>query len=59
MTLENPMIMQGYNASKNEPYLDESINEASKIFFGKDAQGFGDGATIPLMGLLTRLFPKS
>lgn len=51
--------MGGWNAPENEPYLNEYVNNASMKYFGKESLGYGMGGSIPLMGLLLKLFPKS
>ncbi|KAL4505955.1 hypothetical protein ABPG72_013716 [Tetrahymena utriculariae] len=59
VTLENIVGMPGWNCPHTEQYLLDSIQKASKIFYQKEALSQGMGGTIPLMGTLSRLFPKS
>jgi acetylornithine deacetylase/succinyl-diaminopimelate desuccinylase-like protein len=47
----------GWKAPEMEPWVMASADEASKIYFGKPAVGYGEGGTIPLMGMLSAVFP--
>ncbi|CAD8043665.1 unnamed protein product [Paramecium primaurelia] len=49
----------GFNALDNKPYLDQLINDASNIFYGKESVTFGEGGSIPLMNTLQQQFPKA
>lgn len=42
----------GFNALDNSPFLDKLIDEASIVFYGKEAVTFGEGGSIPLMNTL-------
>ncbi|MBI4213746.1 MAG: M20 family metallopeptidase [Chloroflexi bacterium] len=47
----------GWNAPAGEPWLRESIDRASRDFFGKEAAYQGEGGTIPFMAMLGEKFP--
>ncbi|GJM06756.1 MAG: peptidase M20 [marine bacterium B5-7] len=51
------------NAGWHAPQLNETlaaqINEASQVAFGKPAMYFGEGGTIPFMGMLGDKFPEA
>ncbi len=49
----------GWNCPKLAPWLETSINEASRAFFGRDALSFGEGGSIPFMGMLSEKFPQA
>ena len=51
--------MGGWNAPPVAPWLERSMQAASKAFFGKDAMYMGTGGSIPFMGMLGKKFPKS
>lgn len=49
----------GWNAPPLAPWLAESLAQASQQHFGKPCVGFGEGGSIPLMGLLEAAFPSA
>jgi acetylornithine deacetylase/succinyl-diaminopimelate desuccinylase-like protein len=49
----------GWNAPPFAPWLEESINAASRSVYGKDAVSIGCGGTIPFMGMLGQQFPST
>jgi acetylornithine deacetylase/succinyl-diaminopimelate desuccinylase-like protein len=49
----------GWNAPPFAPWLEESMNNASKLVFGREALHTGVGGTIPFMGMLGERFPKT
>jgi len=49
----------GWNAPLEEPWLVESVDEASLAFFGRNACNWGEGGTIPFMGMLGERFPRA
>ena len=51
--------MTGWNAPPFAPWLVESMNNASKLVFGREAVHIGVGGTIPFMGMLGERFPKT
>ena len=50
---------EGFINNDFNPWLSDSMSNASKIYFKKDCEYYGEGGTIPLMGQLQRQFPKS
>jgi acetylornithine deacetylase/succinyl-diaminopimelate desuccinylase-like protein len=51
--------MGGWNAAPVAPWLEKSMQRASKAHFGKDAVYMGTGGSIPFMGMLGERFPKA
>lgn len=49
--------MGGWNAPAVAPWLETSMQAASKAFFGKRALYMGTGGSIPFMGMLGEKFP--
>jgi acetylornithine deacetylase/succinyl-diaminopimelate desuccinylase-like protein len=49
----------GWEAPKVEPWLEQSIDSASKTYFGKPATTWGEGGSIPFMGMLGLRFPQA
>jgi acetylornithine deacetylase/succinyl-diaminopimelate desuccinylase-like protein len=49
----------GWNAPALAPWLNESINRASRQIYGKDAVHLGAGGSIPFMGMLGAQFPRT
>lgn len=49
----------GWSAPDVAPWLDDALNNASNVFFGKPAMHMGEGGSIPFMGMLGKLFPKA
>ena len=49
----------GWNAPASEPWLSDSIDAASRAFFGREAAYLGEGATIPFMAMLGQKFPQA
>ncbi len=49
----------GWNAPDLAPWLAESLEAASVDAFGKSMQLFGEGGSIPFMGMLGDLFPAA
>ena len=41
------------------PWLEQAVEKASTAFFGKSACSFGEGGSIPFMGMLGEKFPKA
>jgi acetylornithine deacetylase/succinyl-diaminopimelate desuccinylase-like protein len=40
-------------------WLSSSVDRASRNFFGKPPMAFGEGGTIPFMGMLGEKFPEA
>ncbi|MHB8423905.1 MAG: M20/M25/M40 family metallo-hydrolase [Gammaproteobacteria bacterium] len=51
--------MGGWNAPAVASWLEASMRQASRVFFGADALYMGTGGSIPFMGLLGEKFPKA
>lgn len=49
--------MGGWNAPPLAPWLEQSMQAASREFFGRDALYMGTGGSIPFMGMLGQRFP--
>lgn len=49
----------GWNAPPFAPWLDAAMSEASMIAFGQEPQAFGEGGSIPFMGMLGERFPDA
>jgi len=47
----------GWNAAPFAPWLAEALDVASVEYFGRPSRAFGEGGTIPFMGMLTKMFP--
>jgi acetylornithine deacetylase/succinyl-diaminopimelate desuccinylase-like protein len=50
---------EGWNAPELAPWLERSLDEASRATFGTEAVHMGEGGSIPFMGMLGRKFPKA
>ncbi|MBA3606849.1 MAG: M20/M25/M40 family metallo-hydrolase [Actinomycetota bacterium] len=49
----------GWNAPSFAPWLDAALDEASRASFGQPARRFGEGGSIPFMGMLGEIFPAA
>jgi len=49
----------GWEAPALAPWLEKSIDTASRMAFGKPAAYMGEGGSIPFMGMLGEKFPKT
>jgi acetylornithine deacetylase/succinyl-diaminopimelate desuccinylase-like protein len=49
--------MGGWNAPTLAPWLEQSMQQASRAFFGRDSMFMGTGGSIPFMGMLGERFP--
>lgn len=49
----------GWNAPALAPWLESSLTQASRNFFGKEACYWGEGGTIPFMAMLGEKFPRA
>lgn len=47
----------GWNAPALSPWLEQSVDQASRAFFGRPVAYMGEGGTIPFMGMLGAKFP--
>ncbi|MDO8664445.1 MAG: M20/M25/M40 family metallo-hydrolase [Candidatus Liptonbacteria bacterium] len=57
VTFGNGNYASGWNAPTLAPWLSESIDSASKNYFGKEPMFMGVGGTIPFMQMLAERFP--
>ena len=49
----------GWNAPSTVDWFENALNDASQNFFGAPCGTIGQGGTIPLMGMLSKGFPKA
>jgi acetylornithine deacetylase/succinyl-diaminopimelate desuccinylase-like protein len=49
----------GWNAPSFAPWLTAALDDASDRHFGAPARAFGEGGTIPFMGMLGEMFPEA
>jgi acetylornithine deacetylase/succinyl-diaminopimelate desuccinylase-like protein len=49
----------GWVAPKIAPWLEQSVEQASATYFGKPAMTFGEGGSIPFMGMLGARYPEA
>lgn len=49
----------GWHSPELANWLSKATNEASQLFYGKDAAYLGIGGSIPFMGMLGKMFPKA
>jgi acetylornithine deacetylase/succinyl-diaminopimelate desuccinylase-like protein len=49
----------GWNAPPTAEWLENSLQSASRAFFGQPAMYMGEGGTIPFMGMLGAEFPRA
>ena len=49
----------GWNAPEFEPWLDAALTDASLAVFGEPWRAFGEGGSIPFMGMLGDYFPTA
>jgi acetylornithine deacetylase/succinyl-diaminopimelate desuccinylase-like protein len=59
VTLTDVAIGDGWNAPPFAPWLWEALEEASSTAFGAPARAFGEGGSIPFMGMLGARFPDA
>ncbi|MGB8861168.1 MAG: M20/M25/M40 family metallo-hydrolase [Ilumatobacteraceae bacterium] len=49
----------GWNAPTFAPWLQTALDDASTTAFGKPTRAFGEGGSIPFMGMLGEMFPTA
>ena len=59
VTFEREKGANGWNAPRPAPWLERSVEDASRAFFGKGALYMGEGGTIPFMDMLGQKFPDA
>ncbi|HVV95635.1 MAG TPA: M20 family metallopeptidase [Rhodanobacteraceae bacterium] len=57
VTFELEKAGSGWNAPELAPWLEHSVDHASKAFFGAPVAYNGEGGSIPFMGMLGEKFP--
>ncbi len=50
---------EGWNAPPLAKWLEDSLEAASQAYFGTEATHWGEGGSIPFMGMLGEKFPKA
>ncbi len=56
---ESEQCASDWNAPALEPWLEQSLKQASLEFFGREACYMGEGGTIPFMAMLGEKFPRA
>ena len=59
VTWESASGANGWNAPSSLPWFEDALNAASQAHFGASCGHIGQGGTIPLMGMLSKGFPKA
>ena len=59
VSFEVESTMAGWNAPPVAPWLEASMEKASRDYFGKPSVYMGTGGTIPFMGMLGEKFPDA
>ena len=59
VTWESASGANGWNAPPTVPWFEDALNAASQAHFGAPCGHIGQGGTIPLMGMLSKGFPKA
>ncbi|HSP34226.1 MAG TPA: M20 family metallopeptidase [Thermoanaerobaculia bacterium] len=49
----------GWESPKLAPWLEQSIDRASRAFYGKPVAAYGEGGSIPFMAMLGERFPQA
>jgi acetylornithine deacetylase/succinyl-diaminopimelate desuccinylase-like protein len=49
----------GWDAPAFAPWLEQALDVASVEYFGRPSRSFGEGGTIPFMGMLGKMFPDA
>ncbi len=59
VTVTPDVAASGWHAPETAPWLETLLQQASQTYFGRPAQYFGEGGTIPFMGMLGEWFPEA
>jgi acetylornithine deacetylase/succinyl-diaminopimelate desuccinylase-like protein len=59
VTFEAEKGGDGWESPKLAPWLEQSIESASKTYYGKSAAALGEGGSIPFMGMLGERYPDA
>ena len=59
VTFEANWAASGWDAPEIAPWLEQSLEAASRSYFGQSAAYMGEGGTIPFMAMLGERFPDT
>lgn len=59
VTFTNVIEGGGWNLPNYHKWLSDAIEEAALEYFGKKPLSFGEGGSIPLIGLLNQIWPQA
>jgi acetylornithine deacetylase/succinyl-diaminopimelate desuccinylase-like protein len=59
VAFEGEKSSTGWDAPPLAPWLKSAVEKASQAYFGKQPMGFGEGGSIPFMGMLGEKFPEA
>jgi acetylornithine deacetylase/succinyl-diaminopimelate desuccinylase-like protein len=59
VTVPNSGAAPGWDAPPLAPWLEQALDDASSRAFGRPARSFGEGGSIPFMGMLGERFPDA
>ena len=59
VSFEPEPAMGGWDAPPEDPWLTDSLDQASRAFFGEPAAHMGEGGSIPFIGMLAARFPAA
>jgi acetylornithine deacetylase/succinyl-diaminopimelate desuccinylase-like protein len=59
VTVDAVQSAPGWNAPPFAAWLDDALDIASTEYFGRPSRAFGEGGTIPFMGMLGTMFPDA
>lgn len=59
VTFEGEKSSTGWDAPPLAQWLSSSVDRASRTYFGKPAMAFGEGGSIPFMGMLGEKYPQA
>ncbi|MBK5331056.1 MAG: M20/M25/M40 family metallo-hydrolase [Ilumatobacteraceae bacterium] len=59
VTFDDPHSAPGWNAPALAGWLQTALDQASTEIFGRESRAFGEGGSIPFMGMLGEMFPEA
>jgi acetylornithine deacetylase/succinyl-diaminopimelate desuccinylase-like protein len=59
VSIEDVHSAPGWNAPVFDEWVQHALDTASIEYFGQSARAFGEGGTIPFMGMLGKMFPDA
>lgn len=59
VSFDCPKAAKGWKAPELAPWVEGAIHKASQTVFGKPAVIWGEGGSIPFMGMLHNMFPET